>query len=146
MPATLKPRVVALGDPKYVGEEYLAKFKEEYNYLVLPATNRAETQAMLPADIAANGPIHAFIIRMGIPPYETFDEDLLKALAPHCKIIASASAGYDKFDVEWMADQGISFCNTVNAVAEATADIALVLILAVLRNTTNAETSARSGA
>ena len=145
MPATTKPRVVCLGEPKYVGAAYLAEFQKEYNYSVLPARNRTETQAMLPADIAANGPIDAFIIRMGTPPYEPFDEGLLKALAPHCKIIVSASAGYNEFDVNWMADQGIVFCNTVNAVAEPTADMALFLILSVLRNTTNAEKSARNG-
>ncbi|KAJ5152933.1 uncharacterized protein N7482_009411 [Penicillium canariense] len=145
MPATAKPRVVALGDPRYVGAEYLADFQKEFDYSVLPATNRTETQQMLPDDIAANGPIDAFIIRMGTPPYEPFDEGLLKALVPDCKIIVSASAGFNEFDVQWMADEGIWFCNTVNAVAEATADMALFLILAVLRNTTNAEKSARDG-
>ncbi|CAI7635835.1 unnamed protein product [Penicillium pancosmium] len=145
MPAYTKPRVVCLGEPKYIGAEYLAEFQTDFNYSVLSATNRAETQAMLPADIAANGPIDAFIIRMGTPPYEPFDAELLKALAPGCRIIASASAGYNEFDVNWMAEEGIVFCNTVNAVAEATADMALFLTLAVLRNTTNAEKSARNG-
>ncbi|ETS74071.1 hypothetical protein PFICI_13937 [Pestalotiopsis fici W106-1] len=140
-----KPRVVCLGEPKYVGSDFLADFQREFNYSVLPATNRAETQSMLPEDIKQNGPIDAFIIRMGTPPYEPFDEDLLKALAPGCKIIASASAGFNEFDVDWMASQGIYFCNTINAVAEATADMAIFLTLATLRNTTNAEKSARGG-
>lgn len=145
MPSATCPRVVCLGKPEYVGAEYLAEFKTNFNYSEIPAKNRAETQAMLPADIAANGPIDAFIIRMGTPPYEPFDADLLKSLAPNCRIIVSASAGYNEFDVNWMAEQGIVFCNTVNAVAEATADMALFLTLAVLRNTTNAEKSARNG-
>lgn len=140
-----KPRIVCLGEPKYVGEEYLEQFKQSFNYSVLPATNRAETQALLPADIEKNGPVDGFIIRMGTPPFEPFDRDLLKALAPGCRVIASASAGYNEFDVEWMASEGIYFCNTVNAVAEATADMAIFLTLAALRNTTNAEKSARSG-
>ncbi|CAI7589982.1 unnamed protein product [Penicillium glandicola] len=140
-----KPRVVSLGEPAFVGAEYLAQFKTEFNYSVLHATNREETQTLLPKDIEENGPIDAFIIRMGTTPYEPFDEGLLRALAPGCKIITSASAGYNEFDVDWMASQEIVFCNTVNAVAEATADMAIFLILAVLRNTTNAEKSARSG-
>ncbi|KAJ5910200.1 hypothetical protein N7504_004843 [Penicillium tannophilum] len=140
-----KPRVVALGHPQYAGADYITEFQKEFDFSVLHATNRAETQKMLPEDIAANGPIDAFLIRMGTPPYEPFDHDLLKALVPDCKIIVSASAGYNEFDVQWMADEGIWFCNTVNAVAEATADMALFLILAVLRNTTNAEKSARNG-
>ncbi|KAJ5836283.1 hypothetical protein N7447_002309 [Penicillium robsamsonii] len=140
-----KPRVVSLGEPAFVGSDYLAQFKTEFDYSVLFATNREETQTLLPKDIKENGPIDAFIVRMGTPPYEPFDEDLLQALAPGCKIITSASAGYNEFDVDWMASQEIVFCNTVNAVAEATADMAIFLILAVLRNTTNAEKSARSG-
>lgn len=64
-------------------------------------------------------------------------------LLPHCKIIASASAGFNEFDVEWMTRSQVWFCNTRNAVAEATADMALFLILAVLRDTTRAERGAR---
>jgi lactate dehydrogenase-like 2-hydroxyacid dehydrogenase len=143
--AATKPRVVCLGEPKFVGEDYLEKFQTEFRYSVLPATNRAETQQMIPEDIKKNGPIDAFIIRMGTPPYEPFDEGLLKDLVPDCKIITSASAGFNEFDVDWMASEGIWFCNTVNAVAEATADMAMFLTLAVLRNTTNAEKSARNG-
>lgn len=145
MAITKKPRVVCLGEPKFVGEDYLDKFKQEFDYSVLPAADRAETQIMLCEDIKARGPIDAFVIRMGTPPYEPFDEDLLGALAPDCKIIASASAGFNEFDVNWMASEGIWFCNTVNAVAEATADMAMFLTLAILRNTSVAERSARTG-
>ena len=88
-----KPRVVALGHPKFIGDAYLSEFKEDFDFEVLEATNRKETQQMLPVMVAER-PIDAFIIRMGTPPYEPFDEDLLKALLPHCLIIASASAGY----------------------------------------------------
>ena len=107
---------------------------------------------------------------MGTIPYEPFDEDLLGGLGSHCKIIVSASAGYNEFDIDWMTRAGIWFCNTVDgesaierspqdhmnaagltrihndaAVSEATADMALFLILATVRNTTLAEKQARSG-
>lgn len=96
MPSTSnprKPRVVALGYPKYAGEEYIEEFKTEFDFEVLEAKNRIETQERLPQMVAGQ-PIDAFIIRMGTPPYEPFDEALLKALLPGCKIIASASAGF----------------------------------------------------
>jgi len=51
----------------------------------------------------------------------------------------------NEFDVDWMTKNGIWFCNTINAVAEATADMAIFLTLAVLRNTTVAERQARNG-
>jgi len=81
---------------------------------------------------------------MGTPPYEPFDEEMFSPLLPHCKIITSASAGFNEFDVDWMTANNIWFCNTRNAVAEATADMATFLILAVLRDTTRAERGARS--
>ena len=140
-----RPRVVSLGDPKFIGQDYLDEFQKEFDFDILDATDRKETQEKLPKLIAEHGPIDAFIVRMGTPPYEPFDEHLLKALVPHCKIITSASAGYNEFDVDWMTRSGIWFCNTIDAVAEATADMALFLILAVLRNTTVAEKQARNG-
>ena len=140
-----KPRVVALGAPKYAGAEYLEAFGEQFDFEVLDAANREETQRKLPELIKRGGPIDAFIIRMGTPPYEPFDEGLLKALAPDCRIITSASAGFNEFDVDWMSKSRIIFCNSVDAVAEATADMAIFLTLAVLRNTSNAERSARGG-
>lgn len=140
-----KPRVVALGTPKFVGDDYLAKFQEEFDFTVLEAYNYKETHEKLPVEIKENGPIDAFIIRMGTPPYEPFDEEMFKMMAPNLRIVTSASAGYNEFPAEFLANEGVYFCNTVDAVAEATADMALFLTLAVLRNTTNAEKSARNG-
>lgn len=147
-PLARKPRVVALGKPQYVGNDYLEDFAKDFDFSVLEAYTHSETVELLPKSIKTEGPIDAFIIRMGTPPYEPFDRGMLGVLAetsPKCRIITSASAGYNEFPVEWLAEEGIWFTNTVDAVAEATADMAMFLILAVLRNTTNAEKSARAG-
>lgn len=82
---------------------------------------------------------------MGTIPYEPFDADLLSALEPACKIVVSASAGYNEFDVDYFTRAGVWFCNAVHAVSEATADMALFLILATVRNTSVAERQAREG-
>lgn len=137
--------MVSLGRPAFVGKEYLDEFSKKFNFSVLEAKDRAETKQLLPLDIEKNGPIDAFVIRMGTPPFEPFDEDLLGALTPECQIITSASAGFNEFDVEWMTRSGVYFCNTVDAVAEATADMAIFLTLATLRNTCNAEKSLKNG-
>lgn len=167
-----KPRIVSLGCPRFVGEDYLAEFQKDFDFEVLEAINRKETQEMLPAMVAER-PIDGFVVRMGTPPYEPFDEDLLNALLPHCKIITSASAGFvsflpamlenswsgrkvspadqspsmtkNEFDVDWMTANKVWFCNTVDAVAEPTADMAMFLTLAVLRDTTRGEKQARDG-
>jgi lactate dehydrogenase-like 2-hydroxyacid dehydrogenase len=112
---------------------------------VLPSANREQVKMELPQMIAYSGQYDAFIIRMGTHPYEPFDEDLLGALVPGCKLIASASAGYNEFDVNWMTRSGIWFCNTRNAVSEATADMTIFLILAILKDASRAARSARSG-
>ncbi|KAF7562636.1 hypothetical protein G7046_g1472 [Stylonectria norvegica] len=140
-----KPRVVALGTPKFIGHDYLEEFKKEFDYDVLDVSNHKEALEKLPVMIAQHGPIDAFIIRMGRGPYHPFDREFLGLLTPHCRIIASSAAGYDDFDVEWLTSQDIWFCNTLNAVAEATADMAFFLILAVVRDTSRAERCARDG-
>lgn len=108
-----KPRVVCLGEPKFIGEGYLSNFQKEFDYSYLDASNRQQALELLPKDIKGNGPIYAFIVRMGTPAYEPFDEELLSPLTPDCRIIASASAGFNEFDTQWMASKGMYFCNTV---------------------------------
>ena len=95
--------------------------------------------------VTERGPIDGFIILTDTDPYEPFDEELLSALTPSCRIIASASAGYNEFDVGWMTSRNMWFCNTVDGVAEATADLAMFLVLAVLRDAFRAERGARDG-
>ncbi|KAH7014396.1 uncharacterized protein B0I36DRAFT_378127 [Microdochium trichocladiopsis] len=145
MPATSKPHVVCLGEPRFVGADYLADFTQDFDFSVLDATTHDETKARLPELIAKKGPVDAFVIRMGTPPYEPFSEELLAPLLPSCKIITSASAGFNEFPVEWLGGKGIVFTNTVDAVAEATADMAMFLTIATLRNTSAAERSVRAG-
>lgn len=111
---------------------------------VLNVSNHQEALEKLPLMLEQYGPIDAFIIRMGRPPYRPFDK-IFKLLTPHCKIIASAAAGYDDLFVEWCTEQGIWLCNSVDAVAEATSDMAFFLTLAVIRDTYRGERSLREG-
>lgn len=112
---------------------------------VLEAGDREQALHLLPGLVAERGPIYALIIRMPIWPYAPYDEGLLGSLVPGCEIVTTASAGYDRFDVDWMTKNNIWFCNTVDAVAEATADMAIFLILAVLRDTTRGDAGVRKG-
>jgi lactate dehydrogenase-like 2-hydroxyacid dehydrogenase len=112
---------------------------------VLSAKNRKEAILDIAAAVASSGPYDAFVVLFGTGPFEPFDAELLAPLVPRCKIIASASAIYNEFDIDWYTQNGILFCNTRNAVSEPTADMALFLTLATIRDTTRAEKSARSG-
>ena len=143
--ANRKPLVVSLGKPQYIDAEYLGKFSQSFDFFVLDAYDHDTTRKKLPEFVKNHGPIDAFIIRMGTMPYEPFSAELFAPLVPGCKIVTSASAGFNEFDTKWMTRNGIWFCNTVDAVAEPTADMALFLTLAVVRNATNGEKSARLG-
>lgn len=95
--------------------------------------------------MAKHGQPDAFIIHMGTPPYEPFDEAFFAPLLPQCRIIASASAGYNEFPVDWLTSQSVWFCNTVDAVAESTANMTILLMLSVIRDAYRAERGARTG-
>jgi lactate dehydrogenase-like 2-hydroxyacid dehydrogenase len=108
-------------------------------------SNHNEAIAAIQSHVAESGPYYAFAILMGTAPFEPFTPDFFAALQPHCKIIVSASAGYNEFPIDWMTQNGIWFCNTRHAVSEPTADMAMFLTLAVIRDTSRAEKSARAG-
>jgi lactate dehydrogenase-like 2-hydroxyacid dehydrogenase len=82
---------------------------------------------------------------MGTKPYEPFTPEFLAPLLPRCKIVVSASAGYEEFPIDWLTEKGVWFCNTRHSVSEPTADMAMFLTLAVIRDTSRAEKSARAG-
>ncbi|KAK5692167.1 hypothetical protein LTR97_011341 [Elasticomyces elasticus] len=70
---------------------------------------------------------------------------MLKPLLPQCKLVVSASAGYDDYDVEWMTKHNIVFCNSRNAVNESTADLTIFLTLGILRDYSRLQISMREG-
>ena len=121
LPMQGKSRVLALMPPKAVGENYLNDFKTKFGLdvspdplarrslltirlQVLPVTNRAEAIPALKSAMADCGPYQAFMILMGTAPFEPFD--YFEPLLPQCKIIVSASAGYNEFPVDWMTQNG----------------------------------------
>lgn len=83
--------------------------------------------------------------RLSPKPYEPFDAELLSPFLPDLRIVVSAQCGYNDFDVDWMTSRGIWFCNSRKATCEATADMAMFLVLGVLRNTSLAEQNLRNG-
>lgn len=113
-----KPKVLALMEPKNAGEDYLAKFKSKFQLdvsllvhqtavpcslkigQVLHVKNHKEAVPAIADAVAKQGPYYAFIILMGTAPFEPFNENMFGPLLPECKIIVSASAGYNEFPVE----------------------------------------------
>jgi lactate dehydrogenase-like 2-hydroxyacid dehydrogenase len=78
-------------------------------------------------------------------PGDTFDAALIAALPASVKVIATFSVGYDHIDVESAAARGIVVCNTPDVLSVATAETALLLILAASRRAGEGERLIRSG-
>jgi len=64
---------------------------------------------------------------------------------PRCRILANFGVGYNHIDVVAATARGITVTNTPGAVTDATADIAMVLILMVTRRAGEGERLVRSG-
>ncbi|WP_298678945.1 D-glycerate dehydrogenase [uncultured Lentibacter sp.] len=65
---------------------------------------------------------------------------------PKCRILANFGVGINHIDVRAARDHGITVTNTPGAVTDATADIALTLLLMSARRAGEGERLARSGA
>ena len=78
-------------------------------------------------------------------PGDTFDAALIAALPASVKVIATFSVGYDHVDVASAAARGIAVCNTPDVLSVATAETALLLILAAARRAGEGERLIRSG-
>lgn len=75
--------------------------------------------------------------------------DAFKAAAfadqPRCRILANFGAGFNHIDVKAATDAGIVVTNTPDVVTDATADIAVMLMLMTLRRATEGERILRAG-
>ncbi|KAF4545431.1 Glycerate-and formate-dehydrogenase [Lasiodiplodia theobromae] len=148
-PSDARPKVLVLGDPKYLDPDYLSAFKKSYDVTILPTpTTRPHLlSTTLPATVTTHGPFAALITRLDATssPYAPFDATFFTPFLPHLRVVASGQAGADAFDVAWLTRRGVWFCNTRNAVAEATADWAVGLVLAVVRDAWGLSAGMRRG-
>jgi glyoxylate reductase len=76
---------------------------------------------------------------------ERIDAELLDAAGPQLKVVANVAVGYDNIDVPACTERGIVAANTPGVLTEATADIALGLILMATRRLGEGERLIRSG-
>ena len=76
---------------------------------------------------------------------ERVDEELLAA-APHLRIVATVSVGYDHIDVAACTRRKIVVTNTPGVLDDTTADLAWALLMAVARRVVEGDAWVRSGA
>jgi len=73
------------------------------------------------------------------------DAELLSSLPPSLKFIVHNGAGYDQISIPACSERGIRVSNTPTAVDDATADMAIFLMLGALRNVSPTILSLRKG-
>jgi glyoxylate reductase len=76
---------------------------------------------------------------------ERVDAELLDAAGPQLRVVANVAVGYNNIDVSAAAERGVIVTNTPGVLTDATADIALALILMVTRRLGEGERVIRSG-
>lgn len=69
--------------------------------------------------------------------------DMLQ-LAPKLRIISNFGVGYNNIDLDYATARGIAVCNTPNAVTEPTAEMAMGLMIAVMRRISETDRKLRS--
>lgn len=73
------------------------------------------------------------------------DAKVLEAGAGRLQVVANIAVGYDNIDVARAATLGIAVCNTPGVLDEATADVAMLLVLSACRLGNEAEQALREG-
>lgn len=76
---------------------------------------------------------------------DQIDAEVMQAAGPSLKVIANFAVGFNNIDIDEAARRNIAVGNTPDVLTEATADLAVTLILAVARKVREATDAVRSG-
>ncbi|SMX24602.1 2-hydroxyacid dehydrogenase [Boseongicola aestuarii] len=104
---------------------------------------RRETLPLTPSEMTdALGKYDAILPTLGDP---LSDEVIREASDTKCKILANFGVGYNHINVAAAREAGMLVTNTPGAVTDATADIAMTLMLMTCRRAGEGERSVRAG-
>lgn len=76
---------------------------------------------------------------------DRIDGELLDAAGPTLKVVANVAVGHDNVDLAACADRGVTATNTPGVLTDATADLAIALVLMTTRRLGSAERRVRTG-
>jgi glyoxylate reductase len=129
---TARPRVVVAVLLPAVGLELLRP-----RYDVDAGSERPERRWLLDHVRGAAGLVAGPAVRV--------DSELLDAAGGSLKVVANFGVGYDNIDVEAVRARGIRATNTPDVLTNATAELAVTLMLAAGRRVAEADAVVRSG-
>ena len=123
--------------PRHLSAATLARARRDYT-VVLNDTDTAGTPDQIIAMSAqadAMMPCHS----------ERFDAAVVAKLDPRLKIVANHSVGVDHCDLPALAARGVMVTNTPDVLSDATAEIAMLLMLGAARHAVAGDRIVRSG-
>lgn len=124
--------------PRKVSDATVARARENYEVIL----NEADTESTADEIIAMSARVDAMM-----PCHsEVFSADVVARLDPRLKILANHSVGTDHCDLEALRARGIAVTNTPDVLSDATAEIAMLLMLGAARRAVEGDRIVRSGA
>jgi len=76
---------------------------------------------------------------------DPLDATLIEDLGPQLKVIATCAVGYNNIDLQAAKNRGIAVCNTPGVLTDATAEVAVGLMLACARRFVEGDSLTRQG-
>jgi glyoxylate reductase len=76
--------------------------------------------------------------------HDRVDDAVLAAAGPQLRVVANVAVGYDNVDLDAATRRGVTVTNTPGVLTDATADLAMALILAITRRVGEGERLVRS--
>lgn len=130
-----KPR---LWITRRLSDATIARAERDYDTVV----NHADTPGTADDLIAASGEFDAII-----PCHsEHFSAGVVQRFSPRLKIVANHSVGVDHCDLPALAACGITVTNTPDVLSDATAELAMLLMLGAARHAVAGDRIVRTGA
>ena len=135
-----KPILVVLGR---FTEDVEGRIARDFTVRRVSSDSPTQSQAPLAQELlrAADGADALFI-----NPVVRLDAEFFQRVAASVKVIATFSVGYDHIDVRAAAARKIAIANTPGVLNDATADVAMLLLLGASRRAYEAQQLVRTGA
>lgn len=147
MAIAARKKILGIGYPRFAVKEWEALAAAYEVHYFVPG-DRAQVISEVKRLCEEHGPFDAAYVLFGTSAYSPFHPDMLSPLFSTpgvCGLFAQAGAGYDDVDYEWLAANGCYLSNTPTAVTAATADSAIMLMLAAIRDMSKIEKQCREG-
>ncbi|MEQ8902084.1 MAG: D-glycerate dehydrogenase [Roseovarius sp.] len=123
--------------PRRLSDATLERARRDYEVIVNEADTPGSAEDIIAMSAMVDGmiPCHS----------EHFSADVVAQLDPRLKIVANHSVGVDHCDLEALKGAGVVVTNTPDVLSDATAEIAMLLMLGAARHAVRGDRLVRQG-